>query len=306
MPRAQFNEVLADSFRIDANGFADLDALLRASGAEVQYDVRRKDALEYVATEISDVLAEPNGDATQITRVAARLKDPNLELKLTFASRIECSASSTDRARLLQLTTDVKNLVRDRFGRGQSSVWGFLRAFLPVATLWLGLATQLIAYDVNQTGIDHRHDKAVAAYSQGLHRQDVAKQAAVKRAEAATRREAAAVEKSGSVARQLRFLVHQDAVPPPKLPTFPEPTYPRYGSQPLILHPLLMPIWMGVFFVLGLVLRPLVGPRQEGVFLLGAQINHREKMDRWRERLIWGVGVALGVGIVASLVAARL
>jgi hypothetical protein len=39
------------------------------------------------------------------------------------------------------------------------------------------------------------------------------------------------------------------------------------------------------------------------VFLIGDEVARRAKADERRQRLIWGVGIAMLIGIVASLAA---
>ena len=48
------------------------------------------------------------------------------------------------------------------------------------------------------------------------------------------------------------------------------------------------------------------GMRPEAVFLIGDRVARQRRIDRNRERLVWGVITAFVVGVAASIVAAWL
>jgi len=84
------------------------------------------------------------------------------------------------------------------------------------------------------------------------------------------------------------------------------PKYPDFPDRPWWERSILVDFAAaGVAWLSYMGLR-LIGRKPEAIFLIGDAVDRQQRIDKRREQLVWGVGVALIVGTVAGLLAGYL
>jgi hypothetical protein len=309
VPKARVDEVVATSFRLDRDGLRDLDALLRRRNETgVSYEVRRRDTFEFPTTDIEEIAQERNGTETRIVRLRATLKADQLKACLEFTDGVRLQAEGDNRADLLLLIAELRTLVRERFaGRGSDEARRLMRFVVPLlvgALVWVGyMQAQSSSSDARQARwdkrveaiqaeSDRRRAKANKELAQAVNHDAALAPRLVSRGDSKAEM-AFLVERQVLVQRQLQNLERTD----PSTPNFPED--PWFFDSPLVFM-LLAPAAGGLAFLF----LKLLLPESQGVFLIGAEIQRQQTLEKRRDRIVWGVVVALVVGVLGSLIAA--
>jgi hypothetical protein len=310
---ARIDEVVLKSFRADAESLRDLDAVVRERCREIdaelspEYELTRRDAFRITTTDIEDVLRERNGTDTAVMSLTLTAKAGTaFSFLLALEQQARLSATGQDRGKTILFVTDVRSLIRDRF-RGGGRTWRGvpLRRLLPLVLALFSLVAYPVAGDWVYRHRDAKwerqtaHAKAITdARSDARLRQD--------RAEAESRSATAQnLIGSGSSEQKLDFLVSRSVRTRAQLDDefSQSDPYPSLPQQPWYFNgpafSILVPV---AVWLLSLGFFRVVLPSTNSLFLIGDEIQRQAWRERWRERVIWGVGAAFVVSVLAGLV----
>jgi len=266
----------------------------------VTYAVVRRDALSYVTTDVDEILKERNGSETALRDVVLVVDHgEDVRIRLAFSDDgVELDAGANDRAKLLLLASDLRALARDRMrGRGGETRNRYVQQLIiPVLLLVCGALFLGLSERVRDNQSD-AYDREVAAY-----RIESDRLAEAEKAEAVVaERTAERLLSGGTLEEQIDFLVQREGAAAneeanrPSFPEFPDIGDPLYLGLPGLLLSFM------IAGLLALAARFVLAPAAEHVFLLGDEIARRQKRDKLRQNVIWGVGVAFAVGVLSSL-----
>lgn len=311
---AHVRETILRSFRLKPESLRDLDAIIRERSKDVdptfepEYTVSRKDNYSFKTKDIEEVIRERNGKDTALQELGLIIGDnQKLRLTLEFSYRgVHMDGMGEDRAKFLVLTTDVRTLVRESMA-GRSS--RRLPPGLSIVGLAILFAVGMFAYFGISQAIyeswDSQRDQSVAQYEldSQQRRDEIAKTVA---AAVANARSANA---SGSPEEQVKALLNLNLVQvkaEEDRDTISQ-RYPDFISRPWWMSSFFMPFAVGIAVsVLGWIVGRLVYRSPESTFLIGDGIDRQQASDARRDKLLWGIVIALVVGIISSIVAARI
>lgn len=307
---ATINQDLLESFRISADDLRDLDALLRRqSGADIEYRVFRDDTVGYTTNQVANLASERNGSETRLAKVLVSLQrdEPALNITLEFGDGVNLRGRSEDRATLALLVQDIKSFLAERCrGHGSTRRRIYATVYAPLAVSLLLSLVFLQAQSINNNQRSAQYQRETNRID-SLNRQADERQQrlTVTRSKTMAHKGAAAL-RSTSPTAYLRFLV-EDAVSSERQGASPIPTnlsYPNYPLTPwLFSSPVIWALLWPIGWIIGWLGTRLLIPGSEAVFLVGEEVSRRANADARRQRLVWGVGVALLVGISAGIVA---
>ncbi len=309
---AQIEETVLDSFRLAVEDLRDLDAILRARCKEIdpdlglEYDVRRRDGLRYSTADVEDIVKERNGSETRLVSVMIRSEMPDLlRLKVSFTDKLRISIEGQDRARVVLMASDIRNLARERMARPRRPFGGrhiAAASVLAIVTFLAGIL-YMFGYLAIQSAAEGRQnalfDKQNAAYL-------AAERSATVAAEKASLAAVKTLLKSDSVSAKLDFLVSEDVrrgvsdVAISGAPQIPDSLVPPWYLFPSVfISPFVA--WGAAYAALRF-----LWPESESVFLVGHEIARLSARQRRREHIVWGIGVALALGVISSIIASRI
>lgn len=335
--------VLTPRIVLSADAITTLDGVVRRSLAPVgivtplRYRVLRTDGADVEYDSLDEVLAEPNGPASRITALtlAATSDDTDLKLRFDRAEGLQLVLRSSKRSEALALLNDLRITTKD-LADGVTRVSQRLTLWLPVALV----AAAWFAFNVwTDLDSDRRsdlfHSRIEAAQDRreelsdrmddllrGPDGGDADKLIDAQRRLEDLRAAGARSEKLESVlfnelvlrpleeeveALNRRALV-QDELDKvnTELELAREPV--EYPERPLVLR-------FGVaWFVIGAVGGGLLGKYLGqalrgpvgGILLIGQEAQEYARRQSRREKVIWAIGMAFSVGVIASLVAWRI
>jgi hypothetical protein len=309
---AKFDEDIASRFQITAEGLRTLDALLRARRAPadtLEFEVSRRDGVTYTTPDVEDIVKEQNGRETALLSVQIRLKGADLQCHLILHHAIRLRISGEDRAQVVLLTQELKNVARDQFARRRRipAIIAFaIAGIVAILTMFviLGVAdhqsrdasarldnyittdrqASLKTYESNKD----MAQKALQRVNSALERQDYASSGD------STKAMLAAMQ----VSLQAQILADDRAM---------SPVIPFNSSSTLIERWGLvgfMGMPLGAALVTTLLIR-LFNGSTSSVFLVGSEVVRNKKRETLMQNLIWIVGVGLTVAVVGGLVVAR-
>lgn len=310
---ARINETVLESFRIDEESLRDLDAVVRQRAGEfvsepiLTYEVIRGDNFTYPTTGIEIVLQERNGVETSIRALSLKVEHgDDLTLSVIFDdSGVRFEAESSDRARLVLLVGDLRSLMRDRMAGRRTSerrrVIGEVAPYLAPAITFLSLVALGAR---NSSVLSERHQQASRDYEEEINRQLEADGAQMVEENEVARKEGLRLLEDGTEEEKLDFLIEQSTNLPSDASAYvayPSTSYPEYPSSPWFFSPLSIIFLPILAWLLTLFVRRLLVPRAEHLFLIGDEVKRQTKLEKRRELVVWGIGVAFAVSVVASL-----
>lgn len=309
---AQVEEIVLEVFRLDSDSLRDLDAILRDRCREidpdipVRYQVRRRDGLRYETQDVEDVVRERNGRQTALLAVTVVAeKGPEFRCRLSFEKSLSITIEGEDRARVVLLASDVRNLARERM-RLRGFPWrvGMKKIAVAVGLCVLALGATLV---IVADSIILRHNNALLTkYEKTYGAATDAYEAQQKAASDRIFAEANSLQRAGSMTEKLNFLVAnvarqaEDSVRGDQ-PNVPD--YPNLEDVPaweVLAIPLLA---LAVGSVAYWTMRYLWPKGDSSLFLIGDEMQEFASRQKKRERVVWGVGVALALGIASSIIA---
>lgn len=309
---ASLDELVLKDFRVDAEGFRNLDSIMRQrcdeadSDLHVEYDVQRADSLRYTTRDIEDLIRERNGRETRIRTVAARIageKSSDLKFEVEFEVNACINGESDDRAKLVLLASDVRSLLREQM-RSRRSISSTLRTTLLVAVFFVGyFGSTFYGDQVSNSYYSKNNFHATQAYRI----QDKRIQGAEAFMQQVASKYRNEIQKRNSAAEQ-RFLVEAELAQLQYYIVLQSGS--SHGQSAPYVDP---PWWTGstLFdFAIGVVLSAIVWvlsnlfyPPAGAIFLIGDEVQRQARKARFRERLVWGIGVTFMLGIASALAA---
>lgn len=156
------------------------------------------------------------------------------------------------------------------------------------------------------------YDRKSDEYKQSTRRASDARDAVLNRTDKRIQARANELARTGDRGAQLAFLVAQVGLArheaaEARQAKADELDFPRFPDEPwyLSFFPLFFVVPLAAAGLGALTTRWLL-PRSETTFLIGAEVQARLRDDRRRERIVWGIGVALVVGVVSGLIVSLL
>jgi hypothetical protein len=309
---AQIEETLLDRFRVDAETLRDLDAVLHQRCKEfdptvdIKYHVRRRDGLRYETLDVEDILRERNGVETQLVSVTASSTASNeLRLTLDLGKAATLGLESQDRAKAVLAASDLRALARDRM---RASVWPFRTSRRSIAigvALTFFIAIALYGFwDSDRRS--NRYDAAVARYEQEYD-QWIEGRSALRRGMAESfRANVDEVVESGTTEERLGLMLEQWALELEQsaqdgrdAPDY--PNQPDGGVSGLVVLG-----GTGLSYALTRIALIMIWPQRHTAFLVGDGLARDLRRRRNRERVVWGILIALILGVVSSVLASKL
>lgn len=307
---ASLNEIVLQSFRVDGEGFRDIDSIVRQRcreidpDASIEYDILRKDSLRYRTEDIEDLIKERNGDETRIRNVTmtARTGDPRrLKFVVEFSKDIRITGEASDRANLVLLASDVRALVRERM-KSRTPLSDRARTIITLIALVLGLAGYFVFSTYYTNNFDARSNRL---YSESQALQSKENRAEISSYQAMLRKYQTSIPPASQSA-ELAFLV-QDALLELRTSLAEDQSYQSsYSTYPQ------EPWWGNSIYLTaasGILLAGLVGglsyvfyPKTGATFIIGDEVRREARKARRREHLIWGIGVTFVLGIVSGII----
>ena len=307
---ASLNEIVLSSFRVDEEGFRDIDSIVRQRcremdpDASVEYCILRKDSLRYRTEDIEDLIKERNGDETRIRNVTmtARTEDPRrLQFVVEFSKDLRITGEASDRANLVLLASDVRALVRERM-KSRTAISDRARYAATLIALLLGCA----GYFVFSTSYTNNFNtKSNQLYNRSQAAQGKENLGEISSYKAMLRRYGTSIP-SASQSAQLAFLVQDSLLVLRTSLAYDQSSQSSYDIDS-------QEAWWGdsiyLLFASGILLAGLVRgvsyllyPRTGAAFLIGDEVRREARNARWRERIIWGIGVTFLLGIASGIV----
>jgi hypothetical protein len=309
---ASIDDIVLTSFVADAEGFRDLDSIVRQrckeidSGSVIEYKIVRKDSLRYATEDIEDLLKERNGQETRVESVTMQVKagpDTDLKFAVRFADDVRIDGECEDRANLVLLASDVRTVVRERMkSRGSTSwrwrMWSAVGAFFIGMFGFMQFTTTYSNSQLNAS--DTQLARSSVVQNSVMRKEDTIVQSVITRYQ----NQLAGRSSTG----QLSFLVQAEVLQLDNLIS-----QNKQAITTSVSNSYADPWWVNSFFLpfaIGAVLAGLVlgigyliYPRTEAVFLVGDEVRRQAKLAQRRERIIWGIGTTFILGVASGVVA---
>ena len=314
---AQAFGTVLDSFTLDGDALRDLDAVVRercrALDPELapEYVVVRRDGCTYATTTVDDILRERNGKDTRVTSITLKVDDGDgLSFAVAFDGAVKLEASGTDRGKTILVAGDIRSFLRERLRRRglvADATARQLRRWIPAVTgLVMFLAyLQVSVWDYNRRSAEHRRAiDAASARSDARFDQRQEKERAAAAALAVDGRAALA---SGTPKAKLDYLVRREVAIAEENArqrieivsdgdSVPDVDPPWYFDTPSLSFAI-----MPVAALLAAALLRWWLPAGAGIFLWGDEGRRQTRRERRRERVVWSIGVAFVVSVLAGI-----
>lgn len=300
----QIDEQVLERFVVSENDFKDLDSIIRARCDFVKYFVFKGGTLGgYDTDHVEELLRERNGDKDRIASVRiCAVGQEGLEFNVEFDDGVIINGQCQDRAPLALLATEVRAVIQDRM-KGRRFKRGTVLQIIAAIVFILGYFG-LQTFQNDYTDRFNAQQSAKAEHLTRPYQQEL--QAAVP-SNKSLLAEANRALSAHNVNEEIEFLVRQQADQlRQQIINVREGavTAPIYNPSP--------PWWsssywlvVGVSAVLALIavgVGYLTVPGDEGIFLIGDQRQRQERLNRRRERIVWGILVAFAIGVASGFV----
>lgn len=116
---SRIDEMVLETFRVDEGGFRDIDSIVRQHCDTVSYYIHRDTLGGYDTADVDELLKERNGSETRITAVmihasgAEELKF-NVNFNVDGIDMVTIDGECEDRARLTSLAIEARAVIKDR------------------------------------------------------------------------------------------------------------------------------------------------------------------------------------------------
>jgi hypothetical protein len=306
---ASIDEEVLPSFRVDSEGLRDLDSIIRQRSSEIDpdtsvtYEVSRKDTLNYSTSDVEEIISERNGSETRLQSIKVIAKSGNagnFNFTVNFNNNLRITGECEDRAKLLLLSSDVKALIRERM-RGK-----ILKRSTRTTAVVTGGAIGLIAYLIFSLIAGSHYTQLSEIAANKFERSDKAELVTQANNKQTLLKEYNSAIKQHNMQSEIDFLaqVQRNSLKESLPTTF------NLGQE-TFGYTSINPWWISsrylylaaafTFAVIALAVSYVFYPNSDATFVIGDEIKRQKQLAQIRDKLIWSVGVAFVIAVVASI-----
>src|ERR1700677_377194 len=298
----QIDEEVLTNFIVSEDDFRDLDSIVRRHCQDVKYYVYRGSALGgYDTDDLEVLLKERNGSGAKIVSVMLHAAGSGgLKFNVDFHDVVGVNGESEDRARLVLLATEARGLIQDRMKgvtpQRRNILYAVALIFLFVG--YLAFQQHQISYANNFNAAQtNKVNMANTAYLEKDKAAIVPTQSLLSQAVNALSEHDLSAEIGALLQEQIQQWRQQVIYSAePTVSTKNPPTWSTSYWLAVAVGCAAATLSVGI-------VRYLVIPGSGSVFLIGDGKQRQERSSKRRTLIIQGIGLALIVGIAASLIA---